>query len=167
MHRLILTSATYQLSSEDNQAGRQRDPANLYCWRFDRHRLEAEAIRDSMLWASGALDLQPAGEQPFPPVEKWNWTQHNPFKDIYATKHRSVYLMTPRFQRHPFLALFDGPDTNTSTEERRASIVPQQALYALNNPFVDEQAQLLARRVLGFSQHREQRMRYACELTWS
>jgi hypothetical protein len=167
MHRLILTSATYQLSSEDNESNGERDPANRYCWRFDRHRLEAEAIRDSMLFASGALNLQPAGEQPFPSAEKWNWTQHNPFKEIYATKHRSVYLMTPRFQRHPFLALFDGPDTNTSTEERRASIVPQQALYALNNPFVDEQAHLLARRILSFSTDRGPRLRYACHLTWS
>jgi hypothetical protein len=167
MHRLILASAAYQLSSKDNESNRQRDPANRYCWRFDRRRLEAEAIRDSMLFVSGSLDFQPAGEQPFPSVEKWNWTQHNPFKDIYSTKHRSVYLMTPRFQRHPFLALFDGPDTNTSTEERRASIVPQQALYALNNPFVDEQALLLARRILTFSPDREQRLRYACELTWS
>jgi hypothetical protein len=167
VHRLILSSVAYQLSSNDHEADQQKDPANLYCWRFDRRRLEAEAIRDSMLFASGALDLQPAGEHPFPPAEKWSWTQHNPFKDIYATRHRSVYLMTPRFQRHPFLALFDGPDTNTSTEARRASIVPQQALYSLNNPFVDEQAHLLARRILARSANEPERVRYGCQTAWS
>src|SRR6185436_7105479 len=135
IHRLILHSQTYQLSSADNPDNSQKDPANRFYWRFDRRRLDAEAIRDSMMFASGSLDLQRPAGHPFPPPEKWNWTQHNPFKEIYATQHRSVYLMTPRFQRHPFLALFDGPDTNTSSESRRTSIVPQQALYALNNPF--------------------------------
>ena len=75
--------------------------------------------------------------------------------------------MTQRFQRHPFLALFDGPDTNNSTEARGTSIVPQQALFALNNPFVDEQTRLLARRVLAARSDEADRLRYAHELTWS
>src|SRR6185503_5039507 len=111
--------------------------------------------------------LRRPGVQPFPPPEKWTWTQHAPFKDRYDTKHRSIYLMTQRFQRHPFLALFDGPDTNTSTETRRNSIVPQQALFALNSPFVDEQASLFARRVLAARSDEAGRVRYAQELAWS
>ena len=49
----------------------------------------------------------------------WNFTQHKPFKAVYETDRRSVYLMTQRIQRHPFLALFDGADTNASTGDAR------------------------------------------------
>src|SRR5262249_54309600 len=80
--------------------------------------------------------------------DQWNWTQHAPFKDVYATNHRSVYLMTQRFQRHPYLALFDGPDTNTTTEQRPTSTVPLQALFLMNNSFVKEQAEGFARRIV-------------------
>jgi hypothetical protein len=197
MHRLILTSRTWQqasgpsvpsppsrsvralrfveeqpaLHTEDWIRNTARaasiDPGNTLYWRFDRRRLEAEALRDAMMYASGELDLRRPGPHPFPPPEKWTWTQHTPFKDRYETKHRSVYLMTQRFQRHPFLALFDGPDTNNSTEARRSSIVPQQALFALNNPFVDEQARRLAGRVLAARSEEAERIRLAQELAWS
>ena len=53
---------------------------------------------------------------------------------------RSVYLMTQRIQRHPFLALFDGPDTNASTADRVTTTTPLQALFLMNDPFVQEQA---------------------------
>ena len=65
---------------------------------------------------------------------KWNFTQHNPFKAVYDTNRRSVYLMTQRFQRHPFFALFDGADTNASTDRRMTSTTPLQALYLMNDP---------------------------------
>jgi len=149
MHRLLLGSAVYRLSSEAEAVQREEDPANRLYGRFERRRLDAESLRDAMLSVSGELDSSAPGAHPFPPPEKWTWTQHTPFKERYETRHRSVYLMTQRFQRHPFLALFDGPDTNTSTEARRASIVPQQALFVMNHPWVDAQARGLARRVLG------------------
>ena len=71
----------------------------------------------------------------------WDFTQHNPFKAVYDTNRRSVYLMTQRIQRHPFLALFDGADTNASTATRITSTTPLQALFLMNDPFVHEQAQ--------------------------
>ena len=55
---------------------------------------------------------------PVPAEPKWDFTQHKPFKAVYDTNRRSVYLMTQRIQRHPFLALFDGADTNASTADR-------------------------------------------------
>src|SRR5262249_54456738 len=94
------------------------------------------------------------------------WTQHNPFKDVYASNHHSVYLMTQRIQRHPFLGLFDGPDTNASTGKRPDSTVPLQALYLMNNPFVREQAEGLARRLLGGSKDAERRIVRGCEWAW-
>ena len=75
--------------------------------------------------------------------------------------------MTQRFQRHPFLGLFDGPDTNMTTEQRTTSTVPQQALYLMNNPFVTQQAEGLARRIIAASDRFEKRIDFACRLAWS
>ena len=76
-------------------------------------------------------------------------TEGKPFKAVYETDRRSVYLMTQRIQRHPFLALFDGPDTNASTATRLTSTTPLQALYLMNDPFVHAQARKFAARLLG------------------
>jgi Protein of unknown function (DUF1553)/Protein of unknown function (DUF1549)/Planctomycete cytochrome C len=148
LHRQILLSKTYCLASNPDVASSARDPANVWYWRFDRRRLDAEALRDSLLAVSGHLDLARPGAHPFPPLIAWGWTQHTPFKDVYPSNHRTVYLMTQRLQRHPFLALFDGPDTNTTTDVRESSTVPLQALFLMNNPFVHEQARGLAQRML-------------------
>lgn len=167
LHRLIVSSQTYQLSSSDDLRNLEIDPGNQWCWRQDRRRLDAEAIRDAMMTVSGTLDLTRPAEHPFPTVKDWVWTQHNPFKEIYASNHRSVYLMTQRFQRHPYLALFDGPDTNTSTDVRSNSTVPLQALYLMNNNFVRDQAAALAKRVMAVSQDERLRINLAYELAWS
>ena len=84
--------------------------------------------------------------------ETWSFTQHNPFQAVYDTDRRSVYLMTQRIQRHPFLALFDGPDPNASTgrAERRRPC-RSQALFLMNDPFVHEQAERFAGRLLAAS----------------
>ena len=148
IHREIVLSETYQLSSEYDGQDAAIDPDDRFLWRFPRRRLDAESIRDAMLSVSGQLDPGRPGRHPFPPIEAWHWTQHNAFKTVYPTSHRSVYLMTQRLIKHPFLALFDGPDTNSSTDVRTRSTVPLQALYFLNNPFVAENAVGLARRML-------------------
>ncbi len=166
-HRLILLSKTYQLASSHDEANAAKDPANRWYWRFDRRRLDAEAIRDALLAVSGKLYRKRPGPHPFPPIDKWTWTQHTPFKDVYPSNHRSVYLMTQRFQRHPYLALFDGPDTNTTTEQRATSTVPQQALFLMNNPFQAEQAEGLARRLMAASADPRRRIVLAHQLAWS
>ena len=140
LHRLILLRKTYQLASGPDAANLAVDPGNRWYWRFDRRRLDAEAIRDALLATAGNLDRRQPGRHPFPPIADWNWTQHSPFKAVYPSSHRSVYLMTQRLVRHPYLALFDGPDTNLSTDVRTSATVPLQALYLMNNPFVAEQA---------------------------
>lgn len=167
MHRLILLSKTYQLSSDHDEANAARDPGNRWYWRQDRRRLDAEAIRDALLTVSGRLDRRRPGPHPFPPIEKWGWTQHAPFKEVYPSNHRSIYLMTQRFQRHPFLALFDGPDTNTTTDQRTTSTVPQQALFLTNSPFVQEQATAFAERILASCDDPRRRIDLAQQLAWS
>jgi hypothetical protein len=167
MHRLILLSKTYQLASSHDDVNTAKDPSNRWYWRYDRRRLDAEAIRDSLLLISGKLDRSLPGAHPFAPIDRWKWTQHAPFKEVYQSYHRSVYLMTQRFQRHPYLALFDGPDTNTSTEQRTSSTVPQQALFLMNNPFMMEQAEGFARRLLGASDNQVRRIEMAYQWAWS
>jgi hypothetical protein len=147
LHRDIVLSKTYRLASTPDPANSSKDPANRWYWRHDRLRLDAEETRDALLAVAGRLDLHRPGPHPFPPPEKWTWTQHNAFKEVYSSSHRSVYVMTQRLQRHPFLGLFDAPDTNTSTDQRTSSTVPPQALFLMNNAFVAEQAKAFARRV--------------------
>jgi hypothetical protein len=148
MHRLIMLSRTYQMASDDDPANLQIDVANDYLWRFSRRRLDAESIRDTLLAVSGVLDRTTGGPHAFPEQTTWNFTQHNPFKNVYETNRRSVYLMTQRIQRHPFLGLFDGADTNASTARRVTSTTPLQALYLMNDPFVHEQSRKFAARLL-------------------
>ncbi|MGH7171939.1 MAG: DUF1553 domain-containing protein [Gemmataceae bacterium] len=147
MHRLIMTSRTYQLASSDDPDNARRDVGNTYLWRYPRHRLDAESIRDTLLAVSGNLERGLGGPHPFPPPNTWHFTQHNPFKAVYDSRRRSVYLMTQRIQRHPFLGLFDGSDTNSSTPKRTTSTTPLQALYLLNDPFVHRQAEQFAARL--------------------
>jgi hypothetical protein len=148
MHKLIMLSRVYQLASIDDEANVKIDPANESYWRFTRRRLDAESIRDAMLAISGNLDRTPGGAHPFPPMPKWDFTQHKPFKAVYDSDRRSVYLMTQRIQRHPFLALFDGPDTNASTAQRTTTTTPLQALFLMNDRFVHSQAKKLAARLV-------------------
>jgi len=148
MHRLTVLSRTYQISSRDVAENVNVDPHNDFLWKFPRRRLEAEAIRDAVLAVSGGLDRSPGGAHPFPAQSGWNYTQHRPFIDVYETNKRSVYVMTQRIRRHPFFAIFDGPDTNASTAVRTGSTTPLQALFMMNDPFLHEQARRFAARVL-------------------
>ncbi len=167
IQREIVLSRTYQLSSDFDAHDAELDPDDRWLWRFPRQRLDAEAIRDAMLALAGTLDLNRPGPHPFPPIENWHWTQHDAFKAVYPSHHRSVYLMTQRLVKHPYLALFDGPDTNISTESRPRSTVPLQALYLMNNPFVQEQAAGLARRLIAASTDAANRVEMAYRLAWS
>jgi len=147
MHRRMMLSRAYQMSSADDAANANLDVDNEFLWRYPRRRLDAESIRDALLAVSGALDRSPGGPHPFPAMPTWDFTQHKPFKAVYDTDRRSVYLMTQRIQRHPFLAIFDGADPNASTATRVTSTTPLQALYLMNDPFVHARASGLARRL--------------------
>ncbi len=148
MHRLIMQSHVYQLAAVPDPAAVPADPANDLLSGFRRRRLDAETIRDSLLFLGRNLDVSQGGPHPFPPSTDWGFTQHNPFKAVYETNRRSVYLMTQRIQRHPYLAIFDGPDPSASTPMRLTSTTPLQSLYLLNDPFVHQQAERIAARLL-------------------
>ncbi len=148
MHRQILLSRTYQLSSRHDPANAEIDSGNDGYWRSERRRLDAEALRDTLLALGGNLDTSRPGPHPFPPKEKWRFTAHRQFKALYDSEHRSVYLMVQRLHPHPYLKLFNGPDTSMTTAVRDDSSVPLQALYLLNNPFVHDEAARFAESLI-------------------
>jgi hypothetical protein len=155
LHRLIVSTKAYQRSSSLSANSHALDPENQWLSHFQRRRLTAEEIRDSLLFVSGELDLTPAREHPFPPEASWAFTQHDPFSAVYESKARGVYLMVQRQRRHPFLSLFDGADPNTSTPVRQTSTGPTQALYFMNDPFFHEQTSAIARHGREFAEPSE------------
>jgi hypothetical protein len=154
MHRLIMLSATYQQATDSSAAAA---PLDLYA-SFARRRLSAEEIRDAILVVSGELDATPGREHPFPSPIGWGYSQHAPFSAVYDHNRRSVYLMTQRLKRHPFLALFDGPDPNATTALRLATTVPTQALFFLNDPFIHAKAEKWAQRLMAASADEQQQV---------
>ncbi|MBA4189023.1 MAG: hypothetical protein C0467_13580 [Planctomycetaceae bacterium] len=163
LHRLIVRSRAYQLSSEDDAARFRADPDNKLLGRFTRRPLDAESIRDAMLAVSERLNrTMPAGH-PFPDVNTWGFTIHAPFHAVYDSDHRSIYLMVQRNRRHPFLALFDAADPNLSVGERLPTTTPTQALYLMNSRFVHTQAEAFARRLLAAPGTDADRVRLAFE----
>ena len=138
LHRLIVNSQTYRQSSSDIRENSAKDPQNLLLWRFNRRRLDAEQIRDSILAFSG--------RHPFPHRRTYFYRQHEPFEEFFPSNRRSVYLMQPRIQKHPYLDLFDGPDGNLPLSERKVTTTTLQALYLMNSDFLHEQSRAIAER---------------------
>ncbi|MEZ6122064.1 MAG: PSD1 and planctomycete cytochrome C domain-containing protein [Planctomycetaceae bacterium] len=161
LHRRIMLSAVYQLASTGSEANAKIDEGNTSLWKFDRHRMDAETIRDSLLAVSHRLKSGSNGRHPFKPTSELKYSQGRPFMAVFDHEHRSVYLMTSRLQKHPFLALFDGPDPNKTTENRRESTVALQALYMMNSPFLKETSEAFSKRLSEFSSEPEQRVRHA------
>jgi hypothetical protein len=166
MHKLIMLSATYQLSSEERGENAAVDTNNELFWRFNRQRLEAEEIRDAMLAVSGTLDRAMGGEHPFPPENDWHFSQHKPFVAVYETNKRSVYLMQQRIKKQPFLEVFDGADPNATTGVRAISTTPIQALFMMNDPFVHDQANKFATRIGQVESSETKRIDFAYRLVY-
>jgi hypothetical protein len=159
IHRLIVTSAAYRQSSRVRDPDRARDdPDNLLVWRFPRRRLDAEAIRDAMLAASGELNRKAGGPGVRPPiepeVEALIFTEAE-VVDLWPeapdpAEHlrRSLYLHRKRNVRYPLFDAFDAPDTQTVCARREVSTHALQPLILLNGPFAIDRAKALAGRVL-------------------
>src|SRR6185503_5548214 len=162
MHRRIMLSRTYQLSSEADLANAEKDAGNAWYWRFDRRRLDAEALRDATLALGGTLDLTRPGAHPFPEPSTWRFTAHKQFNQVcYPSNHRSVYLMVQRLHAHPYLSLFNGPDTSLSTPMRDTSTVSLQALFLLNNELIHKESTGFAQSLIGQESDSAARVRLA------
>ncbi len=154
LHRLILTSRTYRLSSAPNTANLAADPQNLKHWRFDMRRLTAEEVRDSVLALSGKLNLKTGGPWVYPPLPaEVLATASRPGKGWPVTQdsaehfRRSIYVHVKRSLGHPMLADFDQAQTDSPCAVRFATTVPTQALAMLNSEFTNRQADLFADRL--------------------
>ncbi|QOV89464.1 PSD1 and planctomycete cytochrome C domain-containing protein [Humisphaera borealis] len=153
MHRLIMTSATYQQSSQFSEGAFAADPENRLLWRMGKRRLEAEAVRDAVLAVSGNLNdtMGGPGIKPRIPPELLVASQRNKWPTVTkeSSEHwrRSVYVYAKRQLRLPILELFDAPENSQMCSERGVSTVPTQALVLMNDEFVNEQARYFAVRV--------------------
>ncbi|MBL8815943.1 MAG: PSD1 domain-containing protein [Planctomyces sp.] len=154
MHRLIMTSATYQMSSAPRDDAWQKDPTNELFWRFDMRRLTAEEVRDSILWANGTLNRDSMyGPSIFTKIPREVMAgQSQPGagwgdSPEQERARRSIYIHVKRSLLDPVLESFDIADTDQSCPVRFATTQPTQALGTLNSEFILEQAQKLAELV--------------------
>ena len=137
VHRLIVTSQAYQLSSSRNNppaASLQADPDNQLYWRMNARRLEAEAVRDSALFVAGSLDATRGG----PDIDH---------EQGQTSRRRSIYLRHAYEKKMKFLELFDAA-SETDCYRRSESIIPQQALALANSQLAVEQSRVLAGKLL-------------------
>ncbi len=153
LHRLIMTSNTYRMSSAGNEKALAMDPTNDLLWRFDMRRLSAEEIRDAMLAVTGELNRDLYGPSIFPRMsqEVLN-TQSMPGQGWgdsteAESARRSVYIHLKRSLLPPLLTAFDFPDVDASCEARFVTVQPGQALTLLNSEYANERAEKLAERV--------------------
>ncbi|HEV8378970.1 MAG TPA: PSD1 and planctomycete cytochrome C domain-containing protein, partial [Tepidisphaeraceae bacterium] len=150
MHRLMLLSSTYQMSSQNDGTASKIDPQNKLLQHMPVRRLEAEAIRDSLLSISGRFDKTMYGPSVLPYLTPFMSGRGRPAQSgpLDGDGRRTIYLNVRRNFLSPMLLSFDYPIPATTIGRRNVSNVPAQALTMLNNPFVIQQAQLWARRTL-------------------
>ncbi len=153
LHRTIMLSAAYQMSSQGQPAALAADPVNDTFWRFDMRRLTSEEIRDSILAVTGRLSDRMGGPGVYPEIPAevkagqsqpgLGWHQSSPEDQ----NRRSIYVHVKRSLLLPILESFDQAETDRSSPIRFATTQPTQALGMINGSFVNEQAAALADRL--------------------
>jgi mono/diheme cytochrome c family protein len=153
IHKLIMLSAAYQMSSASDPKALAVDPSNTLFWRFPMRRLTAEEVRDSILAVSGQLNPKAGGPSVYPPIPREvlqgqsmpgnGWGKSPPEE----ASRRSVYVHVKRSLLVPILAVHDQADTDSSCPVRYTTTVPTQALGMLNGEFTNEQAGAFAERL--------------------
>ena len=154
MHRLIVTSGAYRISSQPDPKALALDPENDLFWRFDLHRLEAEEVRDSILAVCGNLNSEVmGGPSIYPKIQREvlvgqsrpgsGWGRSSPEEQT----RRSIYIHIKRSLAVPLLASFDAADVDASCPVRFATTQSTQALGLLNGEFINDQAKLFAEDV--------------------
>ncbi|MAD79755.1 MAG: hypothetical protein CMJ50_02765 [Planctomycetaceae bacterium] len=147
--RTVMNSRVYQLAGVSNTKAEEVDPDNNLLWRMNQRRLEVEAIRDSILLASGELDLSPGNGSIVESIGDGDIGRNlRPDQFAVASIRRSVYLPIVRGAVPEILQVFDFPDPSIIFGQREVTTVPTQALFMMNSPFVIEQSGHFARRVL-------------------
>jgi hypothetical protein len=153
MHRMIVLSNAYRMSSRGRAPELSRDPANRWFWRFPMRRLTAEEVRDSILAVAGSLNKKAGGPPVYPPIPPEVLAGQSvpgkgwPVSSPRESTRRSVYVHVKRSLLVPILATHDAADTDLSCPVRYTTTVPTQALGLLNGSFANEQAACFAERL--------------------
>ncbi len=150
LHRDIMLSSTYRLSTDYDAANAAVDEENLLLWRMNRRRLEIEPIRDTLLQLAGRLDLTIGGR-----VEEYNPRGYVFGEggtlgqvDFYDAPRRSIYMPVVRNAIYRIFGGFDFGDASDSVGDRSETVLPRQALLMMNSPFVEKAALGFARQLL-------------------
>ena len=147
MHRLMLLSSTYQMSSTFDARANTQDPENRLWWRFNRRRLDAEEVRDALLAIGDNIDLQMYG-QLLTSADRAYVTGTGSKRSTYDYNRRSVYLPILRSALYNVFIAFDFADPSVIQGQRQNTVVTPQALFMMNSKLVQDEASRLAQRVL-------------------
>ena len=169
LHRLMVTSATYRQSSQNDPVFARIDGDNRFLWRMNRQRLDAESFRDTLLLLSGKLDLTAGG----PSVRQFFFKDdHSPTYDYTrfdadspAACRRSIYRFVVRSVPDPLMEALDCPDANMLAPKRNVTLTALQALSTLNDPFVLRQCQHFAERLKAAGSTANNQVQMAFRLT--
>lgn len=154
LHRMILNSETYRQSSSWNNGAGNLDPENRLLWRYPFHRLDVEAIRDSMLSVAGNLNRQMYGPPVYLPIPAAAIEAHTDKEAAWKQSpesqidRRTVYAFVKRTLLVPILETLDFCDTTQSTDRRTITSVAPQSLTLFNGEFVNRQAEQFAQRLI-------------------
>ncbi|MDB5340683.1 MAG: hypothetical protein JWN70_6302, partial [Planctomycetaceae bacterium] len=148
LHRLIILSATYQMSTTYNEAAAQQDPENRLLWRMNRQRLEVEEIRDALLAVGGSLDDTMGGTHLQTGNRAYVTSTANVNPVVYQHNRRSIYLPVIRSALYELFQAFDFADPSVLNGRRDQTTVAPQALFMMNSALVLEQSQRLATALL-------------------
>jgi hypothetical protein len=148
LQRTIVLSRAYRLASRSHAGNEAIDPGNLRWWRFERKRLEAEAIRDSLLAVSGLLDEKMGGSLLHVKNREFLFDHTSKDNTRYDARCRSVYLPVIRNHLYDMFQLFDYGDDSVTNSDRATTTVAPQALFLLNGELTRSAAQALALQIL-------------------
>ena len=144
MHRLIMLSSTYQMSTAFDQKYAQIDPENKLLWRMNRRRLEAESIRDAIMAVGEGLDLTMGGSMLTFKDREYVTSTRNRDSTDYDVNRRAVYLPVIRSSLYGVFQAFDFGDPSVSNGNRQSTVVSPQALFMMNGSIVQEQTRNMA-----------------------
>lgn len=166
MHRLIVLSSTYQMSTRHPDGVPNIDPDNRLLWRANIHRLEAEAVRDAILAVSGKLDRTMGGSMLKVPNRQHVFDHTSMDGTRYDTPRRSVYLPLVRNNLYDVFPLFDATDAAVPSGDRATTTVAPQALFLMNSDFVRRACDALADRLLDAKEDDVARVRRLYAITF-
>jgi cytochrome c553 len=160
LHRLVMLSSTYQMSTVYNAVAAESDPDNRLLWRMNRRRLEAEAVRDSLIFVAGQLDTSLGGTLLKSNPRDYVTSTASIDNTNYATQRRSLYLPVIRSALYDPFQAFDFAEPTTLKGDRESTTIASQALFMMNSEVMNEQSARLAARITAeHASDREARVR--------